>query len=237
MAPSYFHEFITLAAVHFLAVIAPGADFAMVVRQSLVYGRRTAVLAALGIGLGMLLHFAYTIIGVGLVISRSAILYTVIKVLGAGYLFYIGYRSLRARKAPAAAVTGGAVPAEGSSAEAAELPAGMVSGGSVGAPSAGPSTGAAVRAGFLVNALNPKATLFFLSIFTAIVSPGTPVSYQMGYCAWIFAVQVAWFSLVALVFSHPAVRTRFSRLGLWIERLMGVVLIALGIRLLLSARA
>lgn len=219
MAPSYIHEFLTLAVVHFIAVIAPGADFAMVVRQSFVYGRRTAVLAAVGIGLGMLLHFAYTIVGLGLVISRSAFLYTTIKVLGAGYLMYIGYKSLRARKE-----------------ETAGMGAAGVEHAPKAAPAAGLSAAAAIRAGFLVNALNPKATLFFLSIFTAIVSPGTPVSYQLGYCAWIFAVQVAWFSLVALVFSHPAVRALFSRLGHWVERLMGGVLVALGVRLLLSAR-
>ena len=205
----YLHEFLTLAVVHFLAVVAPGADFAMVVKQSYVYGRRTAVLTSVGIGLGMLLHFAYTLVGLGIVISQSIFLYNAVKFLGAGYLFYLGVRSILAKKYAAPVITG-----ERSDA---------------------PSAFRAVWAGFLVNALNPKATLFFLSIFSVIVSASTPVLYQIGYCAWIFFVQIAWFCVVSLVFSHGAVRALFGRCGHWVERVMGAVFIALGVKLALSS--
>lgn len=216
MESVYLHEFLTIAVVHFLAVVTPGADFAMVVRQSYTYGRKTAILTSIGIGLGMLLHFAYTIVGLGLIISKSILAYNTIKVLGAAYLCYLGIKSLRARKT-------------------APVPPAAQAPGEIDNPSRqGPAAGRAVWAGFLVNALNPKATLFFLSIFSVIVSPATPVSYQLGYCGWIFFVQIAWFSFVSLVFSHDSVRSLFRRLGHWMERIMGAVLIALGIRLALS---
>ncbi len=220
MGSVYLREFLTLAVVHFLAVVAPGADFAMVVKQSYVYGRRTAILTSVGIGLGMLLHFAYTLVGLGIVISQSILLYNAVKFLGAGYLFYLGVRSILAKK------------------YAAPVAAGAADDGVRASPGAGenlPSARRAVWAGFLVNALNPKATLFFLSIFSVIVSASTPVVYQVGYCVWIFFVQIAWFSFVSLVFSHGAVRALFGRCGHWVERVMGAVFIYLGVRLALSS--
>jgi len=209
----YLGEFLTVAVVHLLAVASPGPDFAMVMRQSLVAGRHAALWTSIGIGLGILLHVAYSLLGLGLVISRSIQLFTLMKWIGAAYLFYVGWKSLRATPAP---------PAE-----------------SV-VPNLGQQVYPAMkslRIGFLTNALNPKATLFFLSLFSVIIRPDTPQLVQMGYGVYMSLATAAWFCGLSLVLTQRRVRQGFARFGHWAERLMGGMLIALGIRLALVDRS
>ena len=219
MPPFNFHEFLTIAFIHFIVVVTPGADFAMIVKQSIVFGRKTSIFTSIGIGLGMLLHCTYTLVGLGLVISQSILFYNTLKYLGAGYLCYLGFRAVLAKKKSPQDASGG------SRSENMEFKKPRIE---------SQSAAKAILTGFLVNALNPKATLFFLSIFSAIVSASTPIVYQIGYCTWIFIVQIAWFSFVSMVFSQGAVQTFFGRFSLRVERVMGAVFIYLGVKLALS---
>ena len=86
-------------------------------------------------------------------------------------------------------------------------------------------------AGFVTNGLNPKATLFFLSLFTVVINPHTPLMVQAGYGVYLACATAAWFCLVALLFSQQRVRAGFARMGHWFDRMMGVVLVGLGIKL------
>ena len=85
--------------------------------------------------------------------------------------------------------------------------------------------------GFLTNATNPKATLFFLAVFTTIVSPATPLPVQMIYGVWMCAVNASWFMLVALLFSQSTVQRTFLAVGYQFERAMGVFIVLLAVRL------
>lgn len=204
--PDYLAEFLSLAALHLLAVISPGPDFAMTVRQSISYGRRTGLLTALGIGAGISVHIGYTVAGVGLVLQRSTILYTIAQLAGCAYLLWLAVQMLRAQ--PASDFATGAL------------------------PQAVPSTRQALLTGFLTNATNPKATLFFLSLFTLVVSARTPVPIQLAYGLWMCLVTALWFVLVAWLFSNRRVRRRFLALGHWFERGMGLLVLLLAGRLL-----
>jgi threonine/homoserine/homoserine lactone efflux protein len=93
-----------------------------------------------------------------------------------------------------------------------------------------------VGGGFLCNALNPKAPIYFLALFTVVLSPDLPALTLIAYGAWIMVLQWLWFSLVATVFTHRAIRERLLGVRHWIDRAFGAVLIALGIRVLLSAK-
>jgi threonine/homoserine/homoserine lactone efflux protein len=84
--------------------------------------------------------------------------------------------------------------------------------------------------GFVTNGLNPKATLFFLSLFTVVINPHTPLLVQAGYGVYLAAATAAWFCMVAWLFSQERVRAGFSRMGHWFDRAMGVVLIGLGVK-------
>ena len=69
MTGHYLTEFLGLMAVFSVIIVAPGADFALVIRQCVVHGRRTALITSLGIGLSLLFHISYTILGIGLIVA------------------------------------------------------------------------------------------------------------------------------------------------------------------------
>nr|WP_250646602.1 LysE family transporter [Pseudomonas oligotrophica] len=203
-------EFLTVALVHLLAVASPGPDFAVVVRESVSQGQRAGLWTALGIGCGIFVHVAYSLLGIGLIVSQSIVLFNLFKWLAAGYLVYLGWKALRARPqlAPAASATA--------------------------APVATRRARQAFTVGFVTNGLNPKATLFFLSLFTVVISHDTPLAVQAGYGLYLACATTLWFCLVAWLFSRDRVRAGFARMGHWFDRMTGAVLIGLGARLAMS---
>jgi RhtB (resistance to homoserine/threonine) family protein len=205
-------EFLALFGVFVLAAIAPGADFASVVRESITFGRRAGIVCAIGVGSAIMIHVAYTVTGVGLIIAQSILLFNIVKWCGAAYLVYLGIRSITARD--------GGRPAEG---DALVAPAAQVR-----------STAKSYTVGFLTNLLNPKATLFFVSLFATIVSRETPVATQFAYGMVLSVFLAMWFSVVALFFTTRSIRAAFERAGHWINRVTGLVFIALGVRIALQ---
>lgn len=206
---SYGHEFLGLALIHFLAVVSPGPDFAVTVRQSVRFGRWAGICTALGIGAGISVHVMYTLVGISALMHATPWLMELAKLVGGAYIIWLGVNFLNSRPADAAALE-----------------------------AAGPEAQNHRKAfllGFVTNATNPKATLFFLAVFTTVVSSSTPLPVQIGYGVWMCMVNAAWFVLVGVLFSNPAVRQRFIRQGYWFERIMGLVLIGFAARLLLTA--
>ncbi|KES04757.1 lysine transporter LysE [Streptomyces toyocaensis] len=196
-------EVLAVAVITVLAVIAPGADFAMVVRNSYLHGRRTGLLGALGVAAGVLVHVTYTMLGVGLLIASSTVLFTVVKLAGAAYLVYIGVRTYRTR---------GEVTVD------LENRTGL-------------TPFAALRTGFLTNVLNPKTTLFVVSTFAQVVSPGTPVLQQVGYGLFMSLAHLLWFGVVAVFFSHDRMRGLMLRGQKVLNKVIGSVLAGLGVSL------
>lgn len=193
----YWLEFGKVAVAHLLAVASPGPDFAIVLRQSITHGRRTAIWTTFGIAVANLLQVTYSLLGLGLLIRSSEVWFNVIKYAGALYIAWLGIQSLRAR--PFA--DGGIQPSD----------------------TGAPGKRGAFATGFLTNLLNVKATLFFISLFALVVSPATPKLIQAGYGLWMGTVTAAWFSFVSAVFTRPDVRAKFLRHGHWIDRTLGVV--------------
>ena len=204
-------EFGSIALAHGLAVASPGPDFALVLRQSLVHGRREALATAWGIGCGILVHVSYSLLGIALILRESPALFTVIKYVGAFYLAWLGWQALRVRR------TEGAGPVAKKSIQSAD--------------SYRTGHNPWLR-GFLTNLLNPKATLFFLALFTVLIGEDTPRWMQVGYGLWMAATTVIWFTLVGMVFTRPGVRAAFLRMGVWIDRLLGIVFLGFALSLL-----
>ncbi|WP_421143332.1 LysE family translocator [Aeromonas dhakensis] len=199
-------ELLAVVAITFFAVISPGPDFAMVSRNSLLLSRRSGVLTALGIGAGVCVHVTYTLLGVGLLIQQSLWLFNLIKLAGAAYLIFLGIKMLRAKPASAEVL--------------AEQPV--------------LSSLGALRTGFLTNVLNPKTTIFIVSLFMQVVQPQTPLAVQLGYGAFIVLAHAVWFSVVAIFFSTDSVRGRLLAVRHWIDRVFGALLVGFGMLLALT---
>ncbi|GEO85747.1 MULTISPECIES: LysE family transporter [Alphaproteobacteria] len=203
---AYLLELASLMAVFSFAIVAPGADTAMVMRQAMVHGRRAAIVTSVGIGTSLMFHVTYTILGLGIIISQSLLLFGIIKWVGAAYLVYMGVMSLRAGRTDL------------------DPAAGLVEGPRQ-------SIFRAFGLGFLANALNPKPVLFFLSIFSALVSASTPGMVKFSYGLVMASCLIAWFVGVSFFMTTPRMRAAFSRMSKWINRASGLVFIAFGLKL------
>ncbi|MFE8943726.1 LysE family translocator [Streptomyces sp. NPDC007856] len=199
-------QILAVAVITVLAVIAPGADFAMIVRNSYLYGRRTGLLAAAGVASGVLVHVTYTLLGVGLLIASSTALFTVIKLIGAAYLVYVGVRTYRTRG---------------------ELKIDLADRRAL-------TPFAALRTGFLTNVLNPKTTLFVVSTFAQVVSPDTSLYQQVGYGLFMSLAHLLWFGVVATFFSQARMRALMLRGQKILNKVIGSVLAGLGVSLALA---
>lgn len=179
------------------------------IKQSVSYGRLIGRLTALGVGTAILWHVAYSLIGLGFLANNSASLFTLMKYAAAAYLIYIGIGAIRTQSHQTYKI--------GENADD------KISGAS------------AFKIGFLTNGLNPKAALFFISLFTVVVKPTTPIPVQMGYGVYLACATALWFVVVATIFSHERVRREFEKIGHWFDRIMGVLLILLGLNIAFSA--
>jgi RhtB (resistance to homoserine/threonine) family protein len=214
----YWLEFSKVAIAHLLAVASPGPDFAIVLKQSLTHGRRPAIWTSIGVGTAIFMHASYSLLGLGLLISSSQLWFNTLKYVGAAYIAWLGVQALRAKPRPPQG--GGDERRQGDSLTL--------------ATTAIPTERSAFITGFLTNALNPKATLFIFSLFVLIVSPRTPKSIQAAYAVWLSLATMAWFCFVAVVFTQADVRRNFLRHGHWIDRVLGVVFLALAASLALA---
>jgi RhtB (resistance to homoserine/threonine) family protein len=203
----YLLEIASLMAIFAFAIVSPGADLAMVIRQSIAHGRKAAVITSFGIGTSLMFHVTYTILGLGLVISQSILLFNIIKWCGVAYLVYIGIAALRS----------GSVDVE--------------AGKGIATDGGEQSFIKSFGLGFMANALNPKPVFFFLSVFSAVVSHETPGIVKFGYGLVMASALIAWFVGVSYFMTTPAMRAAFGRMSKWINRASGVVFIGFGLKL------
>lgn len=194
-----------------LAVMSPGPDFIMTVQNSVRHGARAGMATAFGIALANLIHIAYVHIGIGALIAHSLLAFSILKLLAAAYLIYLGAKALCSRAGAADISLGDG------KAQAASLPS-------------------AFGQGFITNALNPKAAIFWLSYLTIVVDPAMPTATLWGFIALLLVSAFVWFSLVAYFLTRQRIRQQFIRCGHWFDRAMGALLVGLGIKVALSAR-
>ncbi|PRF95797.1 lysine transporter LysE [Burkholderia ambifaria] len=199
----------------FLLNITPGPDTAYIVGRSVAQGRGAGLMSAFGISAGCCVHALACAFGLTALLAASATAFTVIKLVGAAYLIYLGVRMIIARQA---AEPSGAQAAQGTAAKPLRQ---------------------LFMQGFWTNVLNPKVVLFFVSFFPQFVSADSP------HKAWAFltlgavfvAMSTVWTSLVA--WAAGSVTQRFSgKPGVkkWLDRTVGSAFVGLGLRLATSQR-
>ncbi len=205
----YLDEWLFLVVLQLFAVASPGPDFVMAVRNSVVFSRKAGIFTAFGFAAGVAVHVAYCMAGLAAVITQSILMFNIIKYIGAAYLIYVGVKALISKGANV------------------DINAPRAAGKQM-------SNVAAFRSGFITNLFNPKATMYFLAVFTQVVDPATPISVQFGYGITLVMLTAAWFSFVALVLTNPAIKAVFMRFATWIDRACGSLMVALGLKLALT---
>ena len=204
----YLPSIAALTVIQLLGLMSPGPNLAVVVRNSLIYSRKTAVLTALGVSLGILVHLTYILLGLGVLIAKTERLFCAFKYLGAAYLMYIGIKGLLAKK---------------QTTDYGDAPAIQEI-----------SALKAISTGFLTNAMNPHAMFFFLSLISAFVTPSEPTLIVVVYAAIIFSSTLIWFLIVAMCFSNKRLSLFFKNFQYLVERVTGGFLILLGIKILFT---
>ena len=202
----YWTEFLTIAIAHLFAVASPGPDFAVVTRQSVTGGTKAGLWTSFGVAVGILLHVGYCILGVAFIVSQSPSLFNAMKYIAALYLFYLGVQSIR----------------QSTRLQEESMKVSM---------EVSVDPGKAFLLGFLTNGLNPKATLFFLALFTVIIDANTPTQIQIVYGMYLALATFAWFAMLSKLLGRSSIRDRIMRSGVWFERAMGTILILLAVQI------
>ncbi len=200
----------SLLAIFTLAIISPGPNFLLVVNTSLADSRQAGLFTALGVAVGSGLFALAGLVGLLLLVTSLPHFAMVVRLAGGGYLAWLGAGMLL-----------GALRRTGRSA----VGAGVIRSGS--------SARKAFRTGLFTNLTNPKAWAFYLSLFTLVASPATPVWAKIFLNLAMFLISFAWYSGVVLVISDRRTQPHFLRLQPSIEGVLGALLVGLGARLLL----
>ena len=195
-----------IGLIHLVALVSPGPDFVVACRNSLLYSRTIGIYTAVGFGLGICVHISYAVFGLSWLIANNELIFTVIQYLGAFYLMLIGIQSLRSFQSQIGQET--------------ETASSRI------------SPFRAVRIGFITNVLNPKATLFFLSLFSTMLNPTVGELTLVVIAVLLVVTTILWFSLVALLISHPRFTTTLKRYEKTVHRFFGVLLIGIGVIIL-----
>jgi len=199
---------ITLTTIHFLATASPGPEFVLISKQALTQGRKLSFLCLFGTVLGLVIHLAYSSFGLASLISSSPTALWVIKILGGSYLVYLGINGLRSKPATVTVED-----------DQADVPL---------------STYNLIKSGFICDLLNPKAPVYYVSLFTFVLSPNMPAHELLIYGVWMVGIHVVWFSIVVTLLSTEAVNAKYKQVGHWFDRVFGTVMVGLGFKILFS---
>lgn len=196
-----------IASVTWLAVLSPGADFAMVSRNSCLYGRTAGLAASMGIAIACWFHIAYAIFGIAVVQQIFPGILDVVKIMGASYLIYVGITTAIGKIQD---VEGGLV-------------------------SSNRSIRREMLTGILTNGLNPKTSIFVISLYTQFIGKDTAISAQLLWGVFISLSHFAWFAIVSVFLSKDNVRLivlnhqRVFNLSIgFVLTVLGIILFSMG---------
>jgi threonine/homoserine/homoserine lactone efflux protein len=200
---------VALAAVYLPALASPGPNFLAVTQAAVGGSRRQGVATALGVASGSTVQALLAATGVGLLLAHAGGVQRVVALLGGAYLLWVARAIWRQARAGAVSPGIGKVRAI--------------------------SLHAAYRGGLLTNLTNPKALVFFSTIFTALVGPGLPAELRFAAVALICLLSTSWHLALATLFTQPAVRAGYARARRPLLRVTSLAIGGFGVRLLWGA--
>ncbi|MEZ8824027.1 LysE family translocator [Vibrio amylolyticus] len=193
---------LSLFAVCLLGAMSPGPSLAVVAKHSLAGGRANGIVTAWAHAFGIGIYAIVSLVGLAVVLQQSLLLFQAISLAGAAYLAYIGVKALRSKGGVAAKLAGGEKTTLLQSA----------------------------RDGFLISILNPKIALFFVALFSQFVAVGNELSQKAIIVATPVLLDGLWYTLIALLLTHSRIIDHIRAKAVMIDRLSGVVLILLAVR-------
>ena len=188
--------------VTFGCAMIPGANMAIVLRNSLGGSRRDGLLTVAGLATALLIHGSLSLLGITALLQQSPALFDGIRWCGAGYLLLLGLWQLFRRRAPEAE-----------------------------APTAQPRARSPYLSGLLISLLNPKVMFFFLAVFAQLLHAQQSLAEQLLYITTPAMAEMSWFALLLTLLARPAIRTRLLQVKGLLEQLIGGALVALGVKL------
>ncbi len=200
------HLWLSLVAICVMGAMSPGPSLALVIRHTIVGGRLQGVVVSISHGFGVGLWALFTLTGLGLLIVRSELAFSLIQYAGAAFLAYLGIQALRSTGSSGHKL-------DDQDMENRDLVA-------------------AAREGLLVSMLNPKLAIFFLALFSQFVRPGAGVTEQAIMVATAAGIDMLWYVLVATALSTATLLEKLRANVIWLDRISGVILIMLAIRVL-----
>ncbi|MGP1319721.1 LysE family translocator [Serratia sp. CY37345] len=197
-----------VAGIAALGMLSPGPDFFLVIKNAARYPRLAAMMTAFGVICGVATHMSYCVAGLAVVITTTPWLFNLLKYAGAVYLVWIGIQALLSRG-------GGKMNVSNLSQQQVSLKS-------------------AFAQGYLCNLLNPKATLFFLAVFTQVLQIDSGLGDKLWYAGIILGLSVIWWPLLVFLIQSGPVRRGLEKTQKIVDKLLGGMLIALGIKVALS---
>lgn len=206
--------FITVGLAHFLALLSPGPDFVLIVKSAIKNDSKDAIGVALGITSANAVYIGLCLIGVGSILAASASIMIALKIIGGLFLMYLGLQALRARKDAY------------SQFQVAKL---------ANSKSAKTTFLKEFVAGFLSGIFNPKNLLFYLSLFTVVLTPDISFMFKLGLGIWMTVVVFAWDTAIIFLLSTPKVRAKFTQAAYYIDKITGALLGIIGLTIVRAA--
>jgi threonine/homoserine/homoserine lactone efflux protein len=198
-------DWLSLAAVCLLGAASPGPSLAVVVRHTLQSGRAAGVKVGLAHGAGVGLYAVAVVSGLALLITTSPTLYTGLQWAGAAFLAYLGVKALRS------------------------------SGDESTGDSGQQATGRPALEGFSIAFLNPKLAIFFLALFSQFLDPDASLAGKAVMVMTMAVIDAGWYCGMAMLLGHPGLLSRLQASRQVIDRVFGVVLLALAVRIFLTS--
>ncbi len=250
----------TLAVIHCLALVSPGPDFAIIVKTSTQQTRQTALMCAFGISIAILVHSLLSLLGISLMIQQSEMAYLAVQIIGISYLAYMGFgalssvlKSFKTHSNPSSAnnnAVGEDVAdanlepnitknvksnIEKASTEKANTETANTKKSKVSTENFNVLTPAkGFRLGLYTNMLNPKALIFFITIFTVLVTPQVTTETKVAAASLLFILSLFWFSFLAIVLTKPVIQQKMAKGSRLIDAITGVIFMGVAITILVS---
>ena len=201
----------TVIVAHFIALVSPGPDFLLVVKSSIRSQKKQALGVAFGIAMANGVYILLCLIGVGAVLATSLVLMGILKVLGGLFLLYVAYYALRSKKSDYAFILNSAQTQQNAKSS---------------------SFWHEFSLGFMSGISNPKNIIFYLSLFSVVLTQGVPMEWKIALGLWMMSLVFVWNALIIFVLSHRRMKQAFAKVAFYIDKIAGVTLGLLGLKLL-----